>query len=167
MSPREQILADLAAALGVGAPAGTTVHRQPMTPIERDQLPALCLYALSFRPQGKGSGLRPYDLALRIEVRHVGREPDQLLEPWIAHVQRVLTRKPIFSNRVLQVEEGEVQYDAVAADKTYVAAALDYTATFLHDPSAQEEPFEAPPGAPLTEITYDRLLLGGPDHDSP
>lgn len=153
-SPRQMVLADLETALAIGAPAGTHVHRHPMRPIEKDKLPALCLYALSFRSEGKATGLRPYNMPVRIEVRGVGKCPDQDLDALICHVQRVVLGSPCFSNRVQGVEEGEAQYDAIAADKVYLAAALDYNIAYLHDPTQQgEEPFEPAPGPALTEIS--------------
>lgn len=147
MSRRNVIVAKAVELLQIAAGSGVTVHRHAMRPIEKDQLPALCIYVVGVKPAQDGQtwGLREYDLDLRVEVRTTGQPVDQVLDQLIETVQAVMLREPFLGGAAFGVKEGEIQYDALDRDKVYAAAAIDFTVRFCEDPTGQgQEPFEPP-----------------------
>ena len=163
MSQRDVLISKVAELLQTAAPAAK-VHRHAMRPIDKDQLPAIIPYVLGCKPiqDAQTWGTRGYDLEIRVEVRTTGVPVDQVLDPMISLVQQVMLAEPFLEGYAFNVKEGEIQYDALDRDKTYCAAAIDFTVTFYEDPTGLgEEPLEpAQMGEALTALpTFEETTL--------
>lgn len=144
MSQRGVVMSKAVELLAAAAPT-THVHRHAMRPIDKDSLPAIVPYVTGVKPiqDGQTWGARGYEMDLRIEARTTGTPVDAVLDPMISTIQRVMLSEPFLGGCAFNVKEGEIQYDALDRDKTYCAAALDYTVTFYEDPTGLgEEPLE-------------------------
>jgi hypothetical protein len=157
MSLRDTIVSKVVALLAAAAPA-VTVHRHAMRAIEKDKLPAFVPYVTKVQPTDETQpwGMREYDLDLRIEARTTGTPVDAVLDPLIATIQTVMLKEPFLDGLAFRVKEGEIQYDALDRDRTYCAAACDYTIRFYEDAADQgAEPLEpAAYGANLKILDY-------------
>lgn len=155
MSQRDVLVTKVAELLQAAAPA-VHVHRHAVRPIDKDHLPAAIPYVLNCKPiqDAQTWGPRGYDLEIRVEVRTTGTPVDQVLDPMISLVQQVMLAEPFLGGYAFNVKEGETQYDALDRDKTYCAAALDFTVTFYEDPTGLgAEPLEpAQMGDALTTL---------------
>jgi hypothetical protein len=122
--------------LGVGLPDGVTIHRQALSPIEKDRLPAIVPYILDMKPKystDPDTTLREYNVSIRIECRALGVPIESALWPMMRHVQRVMLSGPLpLDGHSMGVEEMDIQYDAFQRDKTYCAAAMDYRAWIVY-----------------------------------
>nr|WP_320131995.1 hypothetical protein [uncultured Holophaga sp.] len=144
MSQRDVIMTKVVELLEA-ADATNAVHRHAMRPFDKDRLPAIVPYITSVKPiqDAQTWGMRGYEMEVRIEARTTGTPVDQVLDPMIATIQQVMLSEPFLGGTAFNVKEGETQFDALDRDKTYCAAALDFTVTFYEDPTGLgEEPLE-------------------------
>lgn len=132
-SIRAQALAAMAAALaGAGKPAGVFVHRQRALPIERDALPAIVLYVLEEEGEPvaqAGDPLRARHCTVRAECRvacAISEIPDDVLDPLVTWAVKALVGDQQLGGLTNFVTEQHTSWDAVAADKVYAAAAVDF-----------------------------------------
>jgi len=143
VTPHSLITA-LAALLALDPPPGVAVHRRPLAPLERDQLPAIIPYLTEMKPkpgQDAENELREYDAAVRIECRAAGEPLEERLEPAVLHVQRtMLTAPPFLDGWALDVEEQGITFDAYERDRAYCAAALDYRLRIAYAIRAEPAP---------------------------
>lgn len=132
-SIRMQALAAMVTALnGAGKPAAVTVHRQRALPIERDTLPAVVLYVIEEQAQGvpeAGFSLTARQCTVRAECRvscATTEVPDDVLDPVVTWVVQALASDPQLGGLANFLTEQHTSWDAVAADKVYAAAAVDF-----------------------------------------
>lgn len=153
-SRRESLILALVAALetppvGITKPAGLTVHRFAMLPIEQDTLPALVVYWTACDPPGNdflhqpdADRLLEYHLKVRLEARASGDPIDQALEPYCQYLRQVVFSDPSFGGLAFGTREDGIQVDAVdGGNRICAAAACDFTISFYEEPfSVTQDP---------------------------
>lgn len=161
-SMRDRILAELVTRLttpptGVTKPAGLTVHRYAMVPIEDDHLPAAVVYWTACDQPGKAvlaatamDRLLEYHLAVRVELRATG-DTDSVLETLIQYARNVVFTDPSLGGLALGAREDGIQLDAIARNRVCWAAALELVFPFLEEPVTW--PGEESPGD-LVRVDY-------------
>lgn len=146
---RELILAAITAALtnSPDKPAGVTVHRYRTRPIDADKLPAVVVYPGPGKG-GVGETVLRMDhdnnveraLSVRIEVRESGDPPDQILDPFLVWVTKVMRSDPTLGGLSRDIEEQSTSIDADEKDRVYAGAANDWLVTY----ATKEDNPEAP-----------------------
>lgn len=151
-SRREDIITALVARLEVPPaevpkPAGLTVHRFAMLPIEEDDLPAVVVYWTACEPVEKDFISSPeenrlllYSLTVRIEARVMGEPLDRKLDPLTQYIRRVIFSDPSLGGLACSAREDSIQVDAVSKAQVYAASASDFVFQYLEEPFTYAEP---------------------------
>lgn len=132
-SLREQILEHVAAALradGPGRPAGLTVHRSRHRPIDKDALPAQCVYLVREDVAPSPDGKAARELTFAVESRATGAVPDTALDELLTWAVRQLLADATVGGICWRIEEKSTEWDAVAADKVLAAARTLFQASY-------------------------------------
>jgi hypothetical protein len=139
--------------LAIGLPDKVTLHRRVLSPIEQDRLPAIVPYLMDMKPkagQDTGNDLREYDASIRIECRATGTPIEDALWPLVFHVQKaILTAPPFLDGWAMEIEEEDIQFNAILKDKAYCAVAMDYRARIVYSLGLGK------PAPVLKEISYE------------
>lgn len=152
-SMREQLVTALVATLTtppgtVTAPAGLTIHREAMRPVEGDRLPAVVVYWLDCKPldpnqvitEVSQARLLEYVLTIRVECRASGQPVDQVLDPLAQFVRLVIFNDPSLGGLAIGVREVALQLDAVSKDRVYGALAVDFDFHYYEEPVPLVDP---------------------------
>ncbi len=133
-SAAKQLLAAVVAALdGAGKPAGLTIHKWRTRPIERDGLPAIVVY---YRKEDAGLIAERARVSRRIlrftcEVRVTDAVPDDALDPYINWCVASLMADQTLGGTCRQLDQVEMEWDAVEVEKPYGAAAVTFEALYF------------------------------------
>lgn len=138
-SRRELIIAAAVAALGgVGKPAGLSVHRKRMRPMDKDALPSQVVYA---RPGNEASeSINRIDIDadqverhfwLRVESRAIGDPADAAVDELNNWAEQTLLTDSGLRALVFDIEARAIIWDADEKDKVYALAAEDFLVTYF------------------------------------
>jgi hypothetical protein len=142
-SIRESLVrAVLAAIDGAEKPGGLRVHRWRKRPLEKDRLPAVCVYLLQEQlPEEKQLPARTRTPVRRkctivCECRVVGdatanTSPDEALDPIVAWVVQAVLADPTLGNLAHAVTEIGTKWDADELNETFGAAAIHFEIDYL------------------------------------
>jgi hypothetical protein len=125
---RKRIVDAVVATLSDAAkPAGLTVHKYRLRPLERDQLPAVVVFSIdesvsleNIVPQVARR------LVVRCEARHHGDVPDDALDPILSWVVQRITTDATLQDLTVRVSEVGTEWMAEQKDVVLAAAAVDF-----------------------------------------
>lgn len=132
-SIREQILdAVVSAVSGEGAPAGLTVHRERTRPIEKEQCPAILIFAEDETPEpldGRKfkAPLTERCLNITAELRVIpdsGQSVDEAVDFLWVWLMQAVGADESFGGLAMGITEGAVKWFSREADKIYGGAAV-------------------------------------------
>jgi hypothetical protein len=137
-SIREQIFVAAAALLaGTGGPAGLTVTRERLRPIEKESLPAVLLYADDDAPkplagQTYQAPLTERQLSLVVECRADAGTgpPDVALDPLLVWVTNTLIANEKFGGLASGIDEQRTAWLSREGEIAVAAAAIHFTVKY-------------------------------------
>ena len=148
-SIRETIVAAVVTALdGAGKPTGLGVHRFRARPLDREDMPAMAVYAMGEEVRlethgGVGTGTVRRTLTIRVEHRvktlvTSADAPDTTLDPMLAWGTKALMTDAPLDALIISIEEANTLWETFDADSLYGGAAQHFELEYATDWDDQE-----------------------------
>jgi hypothetical protein len=141
---RTQIVTEIVTALNTDAPSGFPVaSRLRLHQLENEELPAISVFPVRDVVQPATNRPGPLvlrELAITVEVRISGDDPDVLLDPYVARVEQVLARYQGVSIDVHDCLIQSVDYEFAQRAQMHGAAAVQ---AIVHYQSRRDDPERA------------------------
>ena len=131
MSKREQILAQVATALGASTLIIQPVHRSRVVPLARGSLPAIAVEPVNDSAESETPlGFLQWNLQFRVIVLVAGEVPDQVADPIAEDVHAKIMSNTTLNGLVIDIMPNSVSFDLIDGDQPRGAITMNFTATY-------------------------------------
>lgn len=131
MAKREEILAQIATALGTTTLVVQPIHRSRVVPLERSKLPAIVVEPVSDNAESETPlGFLQWNLSFRVIVLVAGDVPDQVADPIAEDVHAKIMSNTTLNGLVIDIMPVSVSFDLLDGDQPRGAITMNFTATY-------------------------------------
>ena len=131
MAKREEILAQIATALGAPLLVVQPIHRSRVVPLERSKLPAIVVEPVSDNAESETPlGFLQWNLSFRVIVLVAGDVPDQVADPIAEDVHAKIMSNTTLNGLVIDIMPVSVSFDLLDGDQPRGAITMNFTATY-------------------------------------
>ena len=131
MSKREQILAQVATALGASTLIIQPVHRSRVVPLARGSLPAIAVEPVNDSAESEAPlGFLQWNLQFRVIILVAGEVPDQVADPIAEDAHAKIMSNTTLNGLVIDIMPNSVSFDLIDGDQPRGAITMNFTATY-------------------------------------
>jgi hypothetical protein len=131
MAKREEILAQIATALGTTTLVVLPIHRSRVVPLERSRLPAIVVEPVSDNVESETPlGFLQWNMSVRVILYVLGDVPDQVADPIAADIHAKIMSNTTLNGLVIDIMPVSVSFDLLDGDQPRGAITMNFSITY-------------------------------------
>lgn len=130
VSRREQILDRIALLLTPTVNISQRVYRSRVEPLARGESPAVVVEPVSDQAQQDTLGTLQWVMTVRVAVIVRGNVPDQIADPIVLDIHRLLLTDTTLGGYVTDIVPGTTSWEMLEADQPAGVVSVEYTVTY-------------------------------------